>query len=382
MRKLTMLTMVICMTAGILTACQGKTAAPSSAAPASGESVKAEEGKSEAAASGQAGTQAADAGESKKETKAADNLVVATVVKAIGSNWFDSMDWEGTKWAEENHAKHHYIGPTSMDSAAQLQCISDAIALRPDILTVVPIAADACDALLKQAQEQGTLVVTHEGTGLVNNNYNVDAFSNEDFGINFANKAAELIGEDCKYACMVGTLTTPAHMAWAKAFYEYANENYPNMVCLNDKNGDAVMPLEGGANADTAYSVAKQFLQANPNLQVFYVGSSSNVSGVCRAIEELGLGDSVKVLAVGTASGQKSYYESGTIVYGAFWYPGAAQYACYEAGKRVLAGETVKTGDDLGVEGYHEITVDGKNIYGSAWLDVTLENLDAMCEIL
>ena len=104
----------------------------------------------------------------------------------------------------------------------------------------------------------------------------------------------------------------------------------------------------GGANADTAYSVAKQFLQANPNLQVFYVGSSSNVSGVCRAIEELGLGDSVKVLAVGTASGQKSYYESGTIVYGAFWYPGAAQYACYEVGKRVLAGETVKTGDDLG----------------------------------
>ena len=30
-----------------------------------------------------------------------DQLVVATVVKAIGSNWFDSMDWEGTRWAEE-----------------------------------------------------------------------------------------------------------------------------------------------------------------------------------------------------------------------------------------------------------------------------------------
>lgn len=366
MRKRTIVTMAICMAAGVLTACSSKTGSgpePSSAAPASGQATE-------------AATTAAPG------TKAAENLVVATVVKAIGSNWFDSMDWEGTKWAEENQAKHHYIGPTSMDSAAQLQCISDAIALRPDILTVVPIAADACDALLKQAQEQGTMVVTHEGTGLANNNYNVDAFSNEDFGINFAKKAAELIGEDAQYACMVGTLTTPAHMAWAKAFYGYANENYPDMVCLNDKNGDEIMPLEGGANADTAYSAAKQFLQANPQLQVFYVGSSSNVSGVCRAIEELGLGDKVKVLAVGTASGQKSYYESGTIVYGAFWYPGAAQYACYEVGKRILAGETVETGDDLGVEGYHEITVDGKNIYGSAWLDVTLENLDEMCDIL
>ena len=79
-------------------------------------------------------------------------LVVATVVKAIGSNWFDSMDWEGSAWAEENNAEHHYIGPTSMDSAAQLQCVEDAIALQPDILTVVPIAADAVDALLKQAR--------------------------------------------------------------------------------------------------------------------------------------------------------------------------------------------------------------------------------------
>lgn len=41
-----------------------------------------------------------------------DALVVATVVKAIGSNWFDSMDWEGTRWAEENGAEMHYIGPT------------------------------------------------------------------------------------------------------------------------------------------------------------------------------------------------------------------------------------------------------------------------------
>lgn len=147
------------------------------------------------------------------DEKAPKKLVVATVVKAIGSNWFDSMDWEGTKWADENGAEHHYIGPTSMDSAAQLQCLEDAIALQPDILTVVPIAADACDALLKQARAQGTKVVTHEGTGLVNIDYNVDAFSNEAFGQNFADKCAELIGSDAKYALVVGTLTTPAHMA-------------------------------------------------------------------------------------------------------------------------------------------------------------------------
>ena len=316
------------------------------------------------------------------DEKAPKKLVVATVVKAIGSNWFDSMDWEGTKWADENGAEHHYIGPTSMDSAAQLQCLEDAIALQPDILTVVPIAADACDALLKQARAQGTKVVTHEGTGLVNIDYNVDAFSNEAFGQNFADKCAELIGSDAKYALVVGTLTTPAHMAWAKAFFEYAKDKYPDMVSKNDMDGENVVPLEGGANSDTSYTMTKQFLQANPDIQVFYVGSSSCVAGVCRAIEELGMQDDVKVLAVGTASGQKTYYESGTIIYGAMWYPGAAQYAAYEVGKRLIEGQTIQTGDDLGFEGYHSVTVDGTNIYGNAWLDITLDNLAAMCDVL
>ena len=167
MKKLIAMVLVLCMILG-LTACgsgSGTTQTTQAAA---------------AATTAQEDQQAAEAPQKK--------LVVATVVKAIGSNWFDSMDWEGTKWAEENGAEHHYIGPTSMDSAAQLQCLEDAIALQPDILTVVPIAADACDALLKQARNQGTKVVTHEGTGLTNIDFNVDAFSNEAFGTNFADK--------------------------------------------------------------------------------------------------------------------------------------------------------------------------------------------------
>ena len=311
----------------------------------------------------------------------AEPLVLVSVVKAIGSNWFDSMDWEGKRWAEENGAVHHYIGPTSQDSAAQLQCIEDAIALQPDILTVVPIAADACDALLKQARDQGVLVVTHEGVGLTNVDFNVDAFSNQQFGESFAIKCAEVLGNETKYACVVGTLTTPAHMAWAKAFYAYAEAN-TNMTTLNDIGADGIIPLEGGANSDSSYSMAKQFIQANPDLEAFWVGSSSCVAGVCRAIEELGLGDKIKVFAVGTASGQKQYYESGTIPYGSFWYPGYAQYACFELGKRMLEGTAPKTGDDLMVEGYHNITVDGINVYGQAWLEVTLDNLEEMCEML
>ena len=311
-----------------------------------------------------------------------DQLVVATVVKAIGSNWFDSMDWEGTRWAEEHGAEMHYIGPTEMDSAAQLQSLDDAIALQPDILTVVPIAADACDAVLAGAREQGTIVVSHEGSTLTNIDYNVDAFNNQEFGEMFAKKAVELYGEEFTYAVITSTLSTPAHMEWCIAFYNYLSTNYPNTVCVNDMDGEEVVPLEGGTNADLNYTATKQLLQAHPELQVILGSNSSGVPGICRAVEELGMNENCKVLAVGSASGHRDYYLSGTIPFGAFWYPGYAQYAAFQVGLRVINGEPIESGMDLGVEGYNNVTVDGKNVYGQAWLEVTAENVDEMAEML
>ena len=43
---------------------------------------------------------------------------------------------------------------------------------------------------------------------------------------------------------------------------------------------------------------------------------------------------------------------------------------------RLLNGQTVKDGDDLGIEGYHHVTVKGDVIKGAAWIDVTKENMD------
>ena len=118
---------------------------------------------------------------------AEEKLVGAVVVKAIGSTWFDSMGWETDKRGETigergYSLENHYIGPTAQDSAAQLQSLSDALALNPDILCVVPIAADAVDAMLAVAKANGSTIVTHEGGTLQNIDYNVDAFHPDDYG--------------------------------------------------------------------------------------------------------------------------------------------------------------------------------------------------------
>lgn len=309
--------------------------------------------------------------------------VVATVPKLIGNNWFDSMDWEGQRWAEKNGAEHHYVGPVEFDSAAQLQCLNDAIALQPDILTVVPIAADACDELLKQAKDMGCTVVTHEGNTLKNIDYNVDAFVNEEFGVNFAQKTAEIAGEDAVVALTVGQLTVPSHNAWAQAFYAYAKENYPNMTFVNPMDGDKPIPYESMDSSEESYKVAKELIQANPDLTAIFAGSASSTNGIARAVREMNKVGKIKVLGIGEASGLQVEFEEGSVQYSAFWYPGHAQYAAYEVGKRVRDGVEIKDGDNLGVDGYESVTiVDGNNICGRAWIDVTPENYKEMAEIL
>jgi simple sugar transport system substrate-binding protein len=323
-------------------------------------------------------------GESDGENGAAarGTSIVATVPKQIGNNWFDSMDWEGEKWAEANGAEHHYIGPVDFDSAAQLQCLNDAIALQPDVLTVVPIAADACDELLKQAKEMGAAVVTHEGATLKNIDYNVDAFSNEDFGVNFAKKAAEIAGEDCVVALTVGQLTVPSHNAWSDAFWNYAQENYPNMTFINKVENGRAIPYESMDDSDESYRLGKELIQANPDLTMIFAGSASSTNGFCRAVRELNKIGSVYVIGIGEASSLLTEFEENSIQYAAFWYPGDAQYACYEVGKRFRASETIQSGDDLGAPGYEDIIVEGNLIFGKAWKDVTADNYLEMAEIL
>ena len=312
---------------------------------------------------------------------AEETLVGAVVVKSIGSVWFDSMGWETDKWGETIGERgftleNHYIGPTSMDSAAQLQSLSDALALNPDILCVVPIAADAVDAMLAIAKANGTTVVTHEGATLQNIDYNVDAFEPGAYGEHFADLLNQYGGESGKVAITVGSLTEVSHNQWADALYKALQEKYPGWESIT---GEAY--IESGAT-DTAYEVGKQLIQAYPDLTAIWVGSASATMGFSRAIEELGKTGEILLIGNASAAARTDAWEAGTLTHTCFWYPGYSAAAAYEVALRIREGKEIKTGDDLGIPGFESIIVDGKNIYGSGWFDVTVENWKEMAEIM
>ena len=307
----------------------------------------------------------------------AGELVVATVPKQAGILWFDSMDTFGKEWADKNNAQHHYIGPIDFDSAQQLSSLNDAIALKPDVLTVVPIALESVDELLKKARDNGTVVVTHEGHRLTNIDYNVEAFNNKEFGEHFLDLIVDFGGEDAEYAITVGNLTVSSHMEWAEALLAAQLERYPNMKSVS---GDQF--YESNNSADDAYNQGKQLIQQYPNLKVIWAGSASSAIGYARAVEELDMIGKVAVIGVCPPSETVTGFERGSIVAGSFWNPGLAQQACYEIGLRVIDGRGIKEGDDLGVPGYESITMDGKTVMGAAWIDVDKDNIQEYVDII
>ena len=69
-----------------------------------------------------------------------------------------------------------------------------------------------------------------------------------------------------------------------------------------------------------------------------------------------------------------AYLESGAVAMYSSWDTDATTYAMCEAARILKDGGEVKTGDDLGAVGYEDVVVEGKVIYGKAWLDFTVDN--------
>ena len=315
------------------------------------------------------------------DTAAGDtvDLVGATVVMQVGMNWWDSMGWQVDAWSERLAASdrgftldNFYLGPTSRDGALQVQVISDAIALNPDILYIVPITADAVDAQIAIARNNGAVVVTHQGPALENNHFNIEGFRASDFGAFFADQMVYHGGPTGTVAITVATLGDQFHVDIANAMYDRFASHHPGWQSITGRNWVEII------NAETAYSVVVQLIQAHPDINAIWCPSASAFPSVSRAVEELGRTGEIQLYALASPQLAEDGWRAGTVTLTAFSFPGYVAEAAYEVALRVIEGREINTGDDLGVRGFNSIIVDGRNIFGDGWLEITPDNWEQM----
>ena len=302
-------------------------------------------------------------------TKDAKDLHIALVGGETSSEWYIQVEKGINEYASETGINATFHGPATSDPTETVTLVKDLISQGVDALIINVDCQDAVESALKDAREKGILVISTEGTGMTNRDYDVEPTNNEYYGQFMMQCLAKQMGEKGTYVVMVGDLTSTAHNAWADAAIEYQKANYPDMELIDER-------LESQVNAEVAYERAKEILKKYPDLGGILGCSSFDPLGASKAVKELGL--DCKVFGNGTMLTDEEVLKDGTLEAITFWDPAlTAKAMCNLAVKVLTEGkDVVKDGIDLGYEGYDKCVLDGPCIYGAALVYGTVDNFD------
>ena len=303
------------------------------------------------------------------------DLVFASVVKSIGDTWFKRYELGVKQFGEDYGITSFMEGPSTPDSAAQVSVIEDLIAQDVDVLINVPYGVPENEAAQKKAMEAGIIVIGHEAESAAEGtlDYDLEAFDNCAYGEEVMKELAERMGGEGQYAQFVGSLTNATHNIWTECAKAYQEENYPNM--------ELVGKYESKENAENGYNMMKDLLKTYPEIKGIESSDSVEIQGIGRAIEEAGLQDSITVVGTCIVSDVGALIQSGAIDLSMTWDPADTAYAASVVGYKLLHGEAITEGMDLGVPGFESIHLGtGQNgapvIYGSAWIKITVDTMD------
>lgn len=302
-----------------------------------------------------------------------EELVFATVVKSIAFNWFLRMGTGVEDFGKDFKVKSFMEGPSQVDSAAQVAMIEDLIAQDVDAIVNVPYGVPENEPAQKKAIDAGIIVIGHEAATANKGTltYDVEAFDNCSYGEEMMKEMATRMGEEGQYIQFVGSLTNASHNEWQDCAKAYAEKNYPNL--------EFIAKYESKEDQEVAYNTLKDVLKTYPDLKGVLGSAATDVVGAGRAIEEAGLADKTFVVGTSIPSYAGELLKTGAVDLAMAWDPATAGYAANVVAYKLLHGEKITDGMDLGVPGYEKIKlVDGVNgvpvIYGSAWIKMDASN--------
>lgn len=288
------------------------------------------------------------------------------------SQWYLAVEKGMNEWAKESGMNASFRGTASSDPTEAVSIIKDLTAQKVDAILVGVDCQDAVESALADARAAGILVISTEGTGMTNVDYDVEPCTNHYYGAYMMQMLAGMMDEQGTYVVMVGDLTSSSQNGWADSAVAYQQENYPNMTLIEER-------LESQQNAEVAYEKAKEILKKYPDLGGILGCSSVDPLGCAKAIAELGL--PCKTTGNGTMLTDEALLKDGSLEAITFWDPGMTAKAMGNLAVMVLDNgkDVVKDGMDLGYEEYKAMEMDAEKnhiLYGSALVYGTLENFD------
>lgn len=302
-------------------------------------------------------------------TPSVPHYTLATIVKMKnGHAWFDRMEQGVKKFSAESGHNAFLVGPPHADEHLQAKLLEQTMQQQVDALCIVPYFPQALESTLRQACKQGIIVIAHEASNLRNRHYDLEPFDNTAYGIHLMDHLAHYMHAEGEYLTILGSLTTKSHSEWANAALTRQIDTYPQMTMATRK-------IEDHDDSALAYQKTKELIAAYPNLRGILGIGMTCTEGAGQAVAEFKLQEKIAVVGTGLVSACGAYLKNGANKLISFWDPADAGYVLNKLAVMVLQEEQIKDGMNLGIPGYTHIRMEGNILYGSAWIDVTRENM-------
>ncbi len=265
------------------------------------------------AACGNSGSDASAKGtEGGGESGGSSDISVAFVPKIQGIPFFEAMNSGGQDAAKDFGFSWVYQGATTADASAQAEVVRALIQQGVQALAVAPNDPDSMAPVIADAADAGIIPFTAD-TDAPNSErqFFVQQASNEGIGSALIDQLAEATGGKGEFAIVSCGRTASNLNAWIDVINDRVASEYPDMTIV-----DTVYADEDQAKAVT---MAKDLMNAHPNLVGLIGPCTTAAPGIAQAVDEAGKIGQISTVGVGTPQAMLPYLESGASSASVLW---------------------------------------------------------------
>jgi rhamnose transport system substrate-binding protein len=251
------------------------------------------------------GSQGSSAGGDKK-------IKVAFVPKLQGIPYFEAMNTGGRQAAKDLGIQWIYKGATTADPGAQTEIVKSLIQQRVDVLVVAPNDPDSLAPILQDAKNQGIHVMTSD-TDAPNSPRElfVNQATPDGLGQAITDALLKKMGGKGKYAIVSCGQTAANLNSWIAVQKKYTAQKYPD--------AQIVGTVYAGEDEAKAVSMAKDLINAHPDLTGLVGECTTSAPGVAKAVRQAGKIGKVFTVGVGTPQSMKPYLADGSSSTAILW---------------------------------------------------------------
>ena len=299
-----------------------------------------------------------------------DKVSVAFVPKLQGIPYFEAMNTGGQEAAKDLGITWIYKGSTTADPGAQTDIVKSLIQQKVSTLFVAPNDPDSMAPVLTDAKDKGIHVATSD-TDAPNSPREVfvNQATAQGIGEGITDALAEAMGTKGSYAIVSCGQTAANLNSWIDVQKAYTASEYPDMKIVDI--------VYAGEDEAKAVQMAKQLMNAHPEITGLVGECTSSAPGVAKAVRESGKIGKVFTTGLGTPQAMKPYLEDGSSSAAILWDVEKLGYLTAWAGKQLADGGSLEPDDALKAK-IPDVTYDEgeKMLLLGPALRITTDNVD------